>query len=160
MALLIKRFLIKRKVIVNLDLFFSFLFYSCSSIFFLFSFTVVVQGLPGIPPIDLESVLFLDNGNKMLGKVFDVFGQVHEPLYVVRFNSSDHVKEHQIQTGQSVFFAPKTDYTKTVVVSDLMRYAAYHKLYLCVGLPFRILDLASCNKLFLCVRLDLLEFEI
>ncbi|XP_064111412.1 H/ACA ribonucleoprotein complex non-core subunit NAF1-like [Macrobrachium nipponense] len=82
---------------------------------------VVVQGHHGIPPIDLDSVLFLDNGKKVLGVVFDVFGQVQEPLYVVRFNSSEHVKELGINKGEPVFYAPETEHASFVVIDDLMR---------------------------------------
>ncbi|XP_068220715.1 H/ACA ribonucleoprotein complex non-core subunit NAF1 [Palaemon carinicauda] len=82
---------------------------------------VVVQGHHGIPPIDLDSVLFLDHGKKALGVIFDVFGHVQEPLYVVRFNSSEHIKEHDIKKGDPVFYAPETEHTSFVVIDELMR---------------------------------------
>lgn len=39
-------------------------------------FSVIVQSLPNKPSLDLDTVLFLDNGTKVLGQIFDVFGQV------------------------------------------------------------------------------------
>ncbi|ROT74481.1 hypothetical protein C7M84_007008 [Penaeus vannamei] len=82
---------------------------------------VVVQGFPNIPPIDLDSVLFLEKGQRALGQVFDVFGPVQEPLYVVRFNSSEHIKEFKVNKGDHVYFAPTTEHTSFVVVDELMR---------------------------------------
>ncbi|KAK7081007.1 H/ACA ribonucleoprotein complex non-core subunit naf1 [Halocaridina rubra] len=82
---------------------------------------VVVQSLRGVPPVDLDSVLFLENGKRALGHIFDVFGPVHEPLYVVRFNSSDHVKEHGVVEGDQVFYAPNTEYTSLIDINMLMK---------------------------------------
>lgn len=83
--------------------------------------TVVVGGYPNVPPIDLDSVLFLEHGERALGHVFDVFGPVQTPFYVVRFNSSQHVMEAKVQCGDLVYFAPTTDHTNFVVLDELMR---------------------------------------
>lgn len=45
---------------------------------------VVVLAKKGCPAIDLDSVLFLNNGKQILGQVFDVFGNVSEPMYMVK----------------------------------------------------------------------------
>ena len=45
-------------------------------LFYLLAFTVIVRAYPETPLVDLDSILFLDNGAKALGKVFDVFGPV------------------------------------------------------------------------------------
>lgn len=37
---------------------------------------MVVEGLPGKPCVDLDSVLFLEKGAKTLGTIHDVFGNV------------------------------------------------------------------------------------
>lgn len=49
---------------------------------------VIVAAKKGCPAIDLDSVLFLDHGKTFLGQVFDVFGQVSEPMYMVIANQS------------------------------------------------------------------------
>ena len=38
----------------------------------------------GNPALDLDSVLFLDSGSRVLGRVFDVIGPVQRPYYCVR----------------------------------------------------------------------------
>ncbi|CAB4054882.1 NAF1 [Lepeophtheirus salmonis] len=63
---------------------------------------VVVKSLPGIPTIDLDSVLFLDRGKIALGSVFDVIGPVNDPFYVVRFNSMKHVESRGIEIGKEL----------------------------------------------------------
>jgi len=82
---------------------------------------VLVTAKRGTPAVDLNSVLFLDNGKKTLGKVFDVFGQVNEPIYMVRFNSAEHISEKGIQVGMEVFFAPRTPHTAFVFIDALMK---------------------------------------
>ena len=82
---------------------------------------VLVTAKRGTPAVDLNSVLFLDNGKKTLGKVFDVFGQVNEPIYMVRFNSAEHISENGIQIGMEVFFAPRTPHTAFVFIDALMK---------------------------------------
>ena len=72
------------------------------------SFPVVVQALKNTPALD-EECLILDKGKKPLGKVFDIFGCVSEPSYVVRFNSPEHVQEKEITVGMEVFCAPRTE---------------------------------------------------
>lgn len=44
---------------------------------------VIVLAKKGSPAIDLDSVLFLNHGKQLLGQVFDVFGQITEPMYMV-----------------------------------------------------------------------------
>ena len=69
---------------------------------------LVIESNHGLPALDLESVLLLEKGAKALGKVFDVIG----PLYVVRFNSEQHVRERGVTRGMiMVYFAPKTEHT-------------------------------------------------
>ncbi len=82
---------------------------------------VVVRALPGVPAIDLDSVLFLDGGRRSLGRVFDVFGRVAQPFYSVRFNSADHIREKEVSVGEDVFCAPRTEHTAFVFVEQLRR---------------------------------------
>jgi len=82
---------------------------------------VVIESNPGLPALDLESVLFLEKGAKALGRVFDVIGPVTRPFYVVRFNSEQHVRERGVTRGMMVYFAPKTEHTTFVFLEQLMK---------------------------------------
>ncbi|KAM3959648.1 uncharacterized protein ACR2FA_006297 isoform 2-T2 [Aphomia sociella] len=82
---------------------------------------VIVRSFPETPAVDLDSILFLDNGAKALGKVFDVFGPVTEPHYCVRFNSHDHVKDRGVRPGLDVFIAPRSQHTNYVFLTELMK---------------------------------------
>jgi H/ACA ribonucleoprotein complex non-core subunit NAF1 len=57
---------------------------------------VIVSARKGCPAIDLDSVLFLDHGKTFLGQVFDVFGQVSEPMYMVSITFIFHTKLYKI----------------------------------------------------------------
>ena len=81
---------------------------------------VVVESLIGIPALDLESVLFVNEGSLALGQVFDVIGPVTQPLYVVRFNSKEDIEVKGITAGMKVYFAPKSELTSYVFLEQLM----------------------------------------
>lgn len=81
---------------------------------------VVVKSHPNTPLLDLDSVLFLRKGQSVLGEIFDVLGQVFSPMYCVRFNSADHIKEKNIIIGELVYAAPRTQYTQMMVLPNLI----------------------------------------
>lgn len=82
---------------------------------------VLVSVLPNSMLFDLDTVLFLEKGRKVLGQVFDVLGQVADPLYCVRFNSNEQIKERGINIGDIVYCAPQTEHTQFVILSKLMQ---------------------------------------
>lgn len=72
--------------------------------------------------LDLDTVLFLDHGHRTLGRIFDVLGQINQPIYCVRFNSAAQIREKGITVGQKVFYNSKRpEHTSVVVVANLMR---------------------------------------
>ena len=81
---------------------------------------VVVESLIGQPALDLDTVLFVKEGDIALGRVFDVIGPVTQPLYVVRFNSKEHVEEKGVTVGMKVYYAPKSELTSYVFLEQLM----------------------------------------
>ena len=82
---------------------------------------VVVRPKPGKPTLNLDTVLFVEKGQRALGKIFDVFGQVNEPHYCVRFNSSQHIQECDIKVGMIVYYCPNTEYTSLVFLHELQK---------------------------------------
>lgn len=82
---------------------------------------VLVDSIPGTAALNLDTVLFLDKGQKVLGEVFDVLGQVTSPLYCVRFNSCKQIKERGVEVGQTVYIAPRTEHTYFVILKDMMK---------------------------------------
>ncbi|XP_039300740.1 H/ACA ribonucleoprotein complex non-core subunit NAF1-like [Nilaparvata lugens] len=80
---------------------------------------VIVQGIKNMPPLDLESALFL-SWDRPLGLIFDVFGPVCEPSYCVRFNSNEEIKKKNITPGMPVYFGPKSQYTNYVFMQHLL----------------------------------------
>lgn len=82
---------------------------------------LLVSALPNSIIVDLDTVLFLERGKRVLGEVFDVLGQVADPLYCVRFNTNQHIQEKGINVGDRVYVAPKTEYTQYVILSSLMK---------------------------------------
>lgn len=85
------------------------------------SFTVIVDSLPNLPPYNLDTILFLGQGTKPLGRVFDVMGPVTAPIYVVRFNTADDIKSLNVSKGMKIYSAPNTEHTQYVFLRQLMQ---------------------------------------
>ena len=81
---------------------------------------VVVQSNKNSPALDIDTVLFLENGGRPLGKIFDVMGPVIQPFYCIRFNSEEHVKQNRIVRGMPVYFAPRTEHTSFIFLAELL----------------------------------------
>ena len=75
-----------------------------------------MEGYPNSPVLNLDSVLFIEKGDRALGHIFDVFGPVKHPHYCVRFNSKDHMNERGIKPGMPVYCAPATPHSSTYII--------------------------------------------
>lgn len=77
---------------------------------------VVIQADPGIPALNMDSVLFKES-RQALGAVYDVFGPVSAPLYSLAFNSASDITTQEVTLKMPVYFAPHikdiTDYVFT-----------------------------------------------
>uniref|UniRef100_T1GKB5 H/ACA ribonucleoprotein complex non-core subunit NAF1 n=1 Tax=Megaselia scalaris TaxID=36166 RepID=T1GKB5_MEGSC len=82
---------------------------------------LLVKTIPGTPLLDIGTVLFLEKGQKVLGEIFDVLGQVADPLYCIRFNNNQHIKEKAINIGDKVYCAPRTEHTQLIILSNLTK---------------------------------------
>lgn len=53
-------------------------------------------------------------------KVFEVFGPVSSPLYIVRFNSDDEIRSKGLTEGMTVYYAPTIkEYTEYVLPQQI-----------------------------------------
>lgn len=82
---------------------------------------VLVESIPNKVPFDLDTVLFLDKGRTPLGKIFDVMGPVHCPIYCIRFNSHQDILDRNIVTGLDVYCAPSASCSQLVILSTLTK---------------------------------------
>lgn len=85
---------------------------------------VTVSANPGTPTFDLDSMLFIEQQTtkQPMGPIYDVIGPVAEPIYIVRFNNTDEVKDLAIKSGMKVYAVPNSeDFSKYVFVPDLMK---------------------------------------
>lgn len=81
---------------------------------------VLVEAYHNSTPLNIDSILFIERGQKTLGQIFDVIGPVNTPIYCVRFNSNDDIKAKGISIGDKVFCAPRTEHTSYLVLSNIM----------------------------------------
>ncbi|XP_055780155.1 H/ACA ribonucleoprotein complex non-core subunit NAF1 [Salvelinus fontinalis] len=82
---------------------------------------VIIQSLKDTPPLKDDSVIF--NSDRLaVGKVFEVFGPVSSPFYVLRFNTESDITERGVKLNDSMFYAPSlTDYTLYILTEQLRR---------------------------------------
>ncbi|NXB46972.1 NAF1 protein, partial [Leucopsar rothschildi] len=80
---------------------------------------VIIESLKGLPPVNEESIIFKED-RQAVGKIFEIFGPVSHPFYVIRFNSSEHIKERGINVQDSMYFAPSVeDFTQYIFAEKL-----------------------------------------
>uniref|UniRef100_H3C1U9 H/ACA ribonucleoprotein complex subunit n=1 Tax=Tetraodon nigroviridis TaxID=99883 RepID=H3C1U9_TETNG len=53
-------------------------------------------------------------------QVFEVFGPVSSPLYILRFNSAEQIVDKGLKEGLTVYYAPSMkEYTGYILVQEL-----------------------------------------
>ncbi|CAG7716818.1 unnamed protein product [Allacma fusca] len=82
---------------------------------------VTIESFEKKPALDLNTVLFIEEGRKAIGHIFEVFGRTSQPYYCVRFNSPEHVKERGVEIGTLIYAAPGTEHTRYVFLAQLER---------------------------------------
>ncbi|XP_041040210.1 H/ACA ribonucleoprotein complex non-core subunit NAF1 [Carcharodon carcharias] len=80
---------------------------------------VIVESLKEMPPVNEETILFkMDNTS--VGKVFEVFGPVSHPFYVLRFNSVEDIAVKEIKLQELFYIAPAVkDFTQYIFTEKL-----------------------------------------
>lgn len=76
---------------------------------------VSIQSFKNMPSLQLDSVLFLKDGNP-LGAIFEVFGQVIEPRYLVRFNTPEDITNRLVTVDMPVYYAPSFEAPVTAYI--------------------------------------------
>ncbi|XP_076861288.1 uncharacterized protein naf1 [Brachyhypopomus gauderio] len=80
---------------------------------------VIVESKKDNPPLNDDSVLF-NKDRLAIGKVFEVFGPVCQPYYILRFNSQEEIEQRNLRLREPVFFAPKLkDFTEYIFVEQI-----------------------------------------
>ncbi|XP_042325256.1 H/ACA ribonucleoprotein complex non-core subunit NAF1 [Sceloporus undulatus] len=69
---------------------------------------VIVESQKGLPPVNEDTVLFKDD-RRSVGKIFEVFGPVSHPFYVLQFNSPEHIESKDIKVHDAMYFAPSVE---------------------------------------------------
>ncbi|CAL8333033.1 unnamed protein product [Merluccius merluccius] len=80
---------------------------------------IIVQSLKDTPPLTEDSIIFTSD-RLAVGKVFEVFGPVSSPYYVLRFNSEEEISAKGLVVGCTVFYTPDhKEYTGYVLTKQL-----------------------------------------
>ncbi|XP_015355033.1 H/ACA ribonucleoprotein complex non-core subunit NAF1 [Marmota marmota marmota] len=80
---------------------------------------VIIESMNNLPPVNEETVIFKSD-RQAAGKIFEIFGPVAHPFYVLRFNSSDHIESKGIKIRETMYFAPSMkDFTQYIFTEKL-----------------------------------------
>ncbi|KAI1715641.1 gar1/Naf1 RNA binding region domain-containing protein [Ditylenchus destructor] len=83
-------------------------------------FIVSIKPDPGAPHLDYDTILF-DEHRNAIGEVFEIFGQVRDTMYSIRFNNAEEAKD-ALSLGTVVYYAPQEKLiTKTVLTQELFK---------------------------------------
>nr|XP_033797483.1 H/ACA ribonucleoprotein complex non-core subunit NAF1 [Geotrypetes seraphini]XP_033797490.1 H/ACA ribonucleoprotein complex non-core subunit NAF1 [Geotrypetes seraphini]XP_033797501.1 H/ACA ribonucleoprotein complex non-core subunit NAF1 [Geotrypetes seraphini] len=82
---------------------------------------VIIESLKDIPPLKEGSILFKEDG-LAIGKIFEIFGPVSRPFYMLRFKTSERIEHKGINLHDTVYFAPSIeDFTKYIFIEQLKK---------------------------------------
>ncbi|XP_053364242.1 H/ACA ribonucleoprotein complex non-core subunit NAF1 [Clarias gariepinus] len=80
---------------------------------------VIVESKKDTQPLNDDSVLFTKD-RVSIGRVFEVFGPVCQPYYILRFNSQEDIEQKELKIKEPVYFAPKIkDFTEYIFVEQI-----------------------------------------
>ncbi|KAF0037976.1 hypothetical protein F2P81_010850 [Scophthalmus maximus] len=80
---------------------------------------VVIQSLRDTPALIDDSIIFTSD-RQAVGKVFEVFGPVSSPLYILRLNSVEQISSKGLKEGLTVYYAPAIkEYTGYILTQQL-----------------------------------------
>ncbi|OCT99653.1 hypothetical protein XELAEV_18005436mg [Xenopus laevis] len=80
---------------------------------------VIIESMKDVPPLNEDSVIF-NEGRNAVGKIFEIFGPVPHPFYVIRFNEKGQIENKGIKIKDTMFFAPKVeDFTQYIIPDKL-----------------------------------------
>ncbi|XP_029297887.1 H/ACA ribonucleoprotein complex non-core subunit NAF1 isoform X2 [Cottoperca gobio] len=80
---------------------------------------VIIQSLKDTPPLTDDSIIFRSD-RMAVGKVFEVFGPVSSPLYILRFSSVEQISSKGLTEGLTVYYTPAMkEYTNYILTQQL-----------------------------------------
>ncbi|XP_006892834.1 PREDICTED: H/ACA ribonucleoprotein complex non-core subunit NAF1-like [Elephantulus edwardii] len=80
---------------------------------------VIIESLTCVPPVNEDTVIFRSD-RQAAGKIFEIFGRVAHPFYVLRYNSSEHIESKGIKIKDTMYFAPSMkDFTQYIFTEKL-----------------------------------------
>ncbi|KAJ4944913.1 hypothetical protein JOQ06_013452 [Pogonophryne albipinna] len=80
---------------------------------------VIIQSLKDTPPLTDDSVIFTSD-RLAVGKVFEVFGPVSSPLYILRFSSEEQIRSKGLTEGLTLYYTPSIkEYAKYILTQQL-----------------------------------------
>ncbi|KAI4832987.1 hypothetical protein KUCAC02_015921 [Chaenocephalus aceratus] len=83
---------------------------------------VIIQSLKDTPPLTDDSVIFTSD-RLAVGKVFEVFGPVSSPLYILRFSSEEQIRSKGLTEGLTLYYTPSIkEYAKYILTQQLQVY--------------------------------------
>ncbi|XP_008315416.1 H/ACA ribonucleoprotein complex non-core subunit NAF1 [Cynoglossus semilaevis] len=81
---------------------------------------VIVQSLKDTPPLSDDSIIFTAD-RVAVGKVFEVFGPVSSPLYILRVGSLEQLSSRGLTEGLTLYYAPENEALTVYVLTQQLK---------------------------------------
>ncbi|KAF7693892.1 H/ACA ribonucleoprotein complex non-core subunit NAF1 [Silurus meridionalis] len=80
---------------------------------------VIIESKKDTPPLNEDSILF-NKDRVSIGRVFEVFGPVCQPYYILRFNCQEDIDKRDLKIQEPVYFVPTIkDFTEYIFVEQI-----------------------------------------
>ncbi|XP_069487465.1 H/ACA ribonucleoprotein complex non-core subunit NAF1 isoform X2 [Ambystoma mexicanum] len=69
-----------------------------------------------------EGTIIFNEDKLPVGKIFEIFGPIPRPSYVLRFNSAQHIAEHGIKVNDIMYFVPDSEEFSKYLETEKLRH--------------------------------------
>ncbi|XP_053316015.1 H/ACA ribonucleoprotein complex non-core subunit NAF1 [Spea bombifrons] len=81
---------------------------------------VIIESMKDVPPLNEDSVIFKED-RRSVGKIFEIFGPVPHPFYVIRYNTKDQIKDKGFKIKDTMYFAPTVEDFTQYIIPDVLK---------------------------------------
>ncbi|KRX21130.1 H/ACA ribonucleoprotein complex non-core subunit NAF1 [Trichinella nelsoni] len=80
---------------------------------------IIIHSSENVPPLAENTVVFNDS-RKSVGEIFEVFGLVKRPMYVIRYNDKSEIEELELKEKMKLYYADDPDFTNKLIPLSLI----------------------------------------
>ncbi|KRZ16677.1 H/ACA ribonucleoprotein complex non-core subunit NAF1 [Trichinella zimbabwensis] len=80
---------------------------------------IIINSNENVPPLAENTVVFNDS-RKSVGEIFEVFGPVKRPMYIIRYNGKSEIEELNLKEKMKLYYVDDEAFTNKIIPHDLI----------------------------------------